>query len=219
MTHPNFPLYNIIDIYYKEKRYSVEKVLRTRLLAKKHFKYEGKINDLKGYISDVGISTKSKYTEDNNYRNTDKTVNKKVYKTINKINIKKNFVSEQLKKVTLDIMENNEIFKKIICCKFYPFNEIDSHFDKKIKNIFDIVYKNENNRNSNKIYLRKKLYSKICLMFLPYILILAMGFFYMYIGQMEWSSMILFPLGIIMLLYTLIKGIKYARLKKKGYKK
>ncbi|KMZ96504.1 hypothetical protein PVNG_06579 [Plasmodium vivax North Korean] len=116
-------------------------------------------------------------------------------------------------------MEFNEIPEKNICCKFNPFKEIDFHFDKKIKNIFENIHKNEKNKKSNKFFLRMKLFTNICSMFVPYILILSMGIFLLHIDKMDWSYMILFPLGIIMLLYILIKGIKYARLKKKGYKK
>ncbi|VUZ99596.1 Plasmodium exported protein, unknown function [Plasmodium vivax] len=209
----------ISDIFYKEERYSVEKILRTRLLAKNNFKYEGTIDDLNGYISDGDLSTKSKYKKIDNYKNTDKNINKKIYENINKANIDKNLECEQLTDVKLDNMENNETPKKNISCKLNPFNEIDSHFDKNIKNIFENIYKNENNKKSNKLFLRMKLFANVCSMFVPYILILSMGFFFMHIDKMDWSYMILFPLGIIILLYILIKGIKYARLKRKGHKK
>ncbi|KMZ79352.1 hypothetical protein PVIIG_06266 [Plasmodium vivax India VII] len=113
-------------------------------------------------------------------------------------------------------MENNEIPKKNISCKLNPFNEIDSHYDKKIKNIFDILYKNEENKRSNKNFLRMKFFANICSMFLPHISILCIGLFFMYIDQIPWCFIILFPLGIIMLWYILKKGIKYARSKKSG---
>ncbi|SBT58642.1 Plasmodium exported protein (Pm-fam-a like), unknown function [Plasmodium ovale wallikeri] len=180
---------------------TTSKLLTIRLLAKRNSENvtdivglnEGKADNAKG------LNLKSHEKGTNGMEKNKKPVNEKL-------------------KSSISHNKGFKLLKKRKCNIYNPFRSTESYYDKRICEGFGFVVENNDNKNILKWSLKDMSLSKIySVFFIPTLCLLAGGFIAVGTG-LEWFFFVLPGICIFILIYVIIKSLKYAHLSSKNRK-
>ncbi|SBS99882.1 Plasmodium exported protein (Pm-fam-a like), unknown function [Plasmodium ovale curtisi] len=182
---------------------TTSKLLTIRLLAKSKSENVATIVGLNERKADntKGLNLKSQEKDTNGMENNKKRVN------------------EKLKDSTLHNKKDVKLSKKKKCNIYNPFRSINSYYDKRVREGFGFVVENYDNKKIFKWSLKDMSLSKIYSVFFIPTLCLLVGGFVAAGTALEWFIFVVPGICIFILIYVIIKSLKYAHVSSKNSKK